>query len=299
MANNDYYNALGVSRSADETTIKKAYRQMARQYHPDANPDDPTAEEKFKEINEAYEVLSDPQKRQMYDRLGPNFHQWQQSGGQGMPNFDDLFGAGGFGGGNVNIDDLFGGGGSMADILNTILNSQRGGGFSQTEPLRRSVEQPVEISLEEAYHGAQRTFVDANGDRITANIPRGAKTGTKVRLKGKGTNGGDLFLVITVRKHPEYKRDGNDLQKNVKVDLLTAVLGGDVTVETLRGPINLKIKPGTQGGQKTRLRGRGMPKLRQPDEHGNLLVTLQIGIPTELSDAEREHYEELMTLRNE
>ncbi len=291
----DYYKILGVSRSADEKEIKRAFRKLARQYHPDQNPDDPAAEDKFKDINEAYEVLGNADNRQKYDTLGANYKRYQQMGG-GMGDFGDFMG----GGQNVNLDDLFGGGaGGMGDFFSTIFGSGMGGP-NRTQPLRRDTEQEIEITLEEAYTGSQRTLVDENGTRFTVKIPKGAKTGTKVRLRGKGGHGGDLYLVIRVRPHSEYTRDENDdntLYRTVELDLLTAVLGGKVTVDTLKGSGSLKILPGTQGGKRIRLRGRGMPDLRQNDSYGDLIAEIQIRVPSDLSDKERELYEQLRDLR--
>ncbi|MGB1249912.1 MAG: DnaJ C-terminal domain-containing protein [Candidatus Promineifilaceae bacterium] len=288
----DYYKILGVSKSADEKTIKKAYRKLARQYHPDHNPNNPAAEDKFKDVNEAYEVLGDSENRTKYDQLGANYHRWKQSGGAqgGFDPFGGMGGMGGMGGGSGNIADIlaqmFGGGGA-----------QPGG---RTQPLRQDSEQDIDITLEEAYHGTIRTMVDANGERLNIKIPRGAKNGTKVRLRGKGGRGGDLYLITKVRPHKVYERDEASptvLRRTIEVDMLTALLGGEARVETLKGAINLKIMPGTQGGRTVRLRGRGMPDIKQNDKYGALLATIQIVIPQDLSDAERALYEQLRTLR--
>ncbi len=287
MEYKDYYKVLGVSRSADEAEIKKAYRQLARKLHPDRNPGDSTAEERFKEINEAYEVLGNAENRKRYDRFG--------SAGQGMPfDINDIFGAGG-----VNVDDLFGQNGGFSDFFRTVFGDAAAtGAYTNAQPLSRNVEQPIDITLEESYHGATRTLVDVEGERFTVKIPKGAKTGTKVRLPGKGSQGGDLFLIITVIDHPVFKRNEHDLRTNVRVDLLTAVLGGEIRVETLKGPVNLKIAPGTQGGKSMRLRGRGMPKLRQPNQYGNLLARIHIDVPAKLSQEEQALYQQLAALRS-
>ncbi len=291
----DYYKILGVSRNADEKEIKRAFRKLARRYHPDQNPDDPQAEDKFKDINEAYEVLGNADNRQKYDTLGANYKRYQQMGG-GMGDFGDFMG-----GQNINLDDLFGGGGAggMGDFFSTLFGGGAGGP-GRTQPLRRDTEQEIEITLEEAYKGSQRTLVDVNGSRFTVKIPKGAKTGTKVRLRGKGGNGGDLYLVIRIRPHDIYIRDENNetmLSRTVELDLLTAVLGGKVAVETLKGTGNLKILPGTQGGKRIRLRGRGMPDLRQNDRYGDLIVEIKIRVPSALTDKERDLYEQLRDLR--
>lgn len=295
----DYYKVLGVDKNAVDKDIKKAYRRLARQYHPDKNPGDKSAEERFKEINEAYEVLSDPDKRAKYDQLGSNYQRFRQMGGD-PGGFDfSQWAAGGPGTyQQVNLNDLFGGSGGFSDFFNSIFGNGIGRN-PNVQPLRRDSEQVVEISLEEAYHGTLRTLVREDGERFQAKIPAGADNGVKVRLRGKGSQGGDLYLIIQVAPHPIYTRDGDDLTAAIPVDVLTAVLGGQVTIPTLIGSVNLKIAPGTQGGQKIRLRGRGMPRLRHKDQFGDLLVEVRIRVPENLSPEERRLYEQLATLRRE
>ena len=305
MQYKDYYKVLGVDKSATEQEIKKSYRRLARQHHPDQNPNNKSAEERFKEINEAYEVLGDSEKRVKYDQLGTNYHQWQQRGGDPR-GFDFSQWANQSGRGrtqNINVEDLFGSNsGGFSDFFRTMFADSGGmGGFSSSQSVRQDSEQTIEISLEEAYHGGSRTLVDATGERFAVKIPKGAKTGTKVRLKGKGQNGADLYLVMKERLHPIFERDEehpDDLRREIRVDLLTAVLGGEVRVETLKGAVNLKIAPGTQGGIELRLKGRGMPNLKESEPHGNLYVTVQIDIPTSLSNEERELYEQLRKIRH-
>lgn len=313
MEYKDYYQILGVSKNADEKDIKRAYRRLARQYHPDKNPDDKTTEERFKEINEAYEVLGDPKKRARYDQLGSNYHRFRQGGGHpGDFDFSQWANQAGRGGyyQQVNLNDLgelFGSSGSgFSDFFNAIFGGGLGQSVGRQEPFRRraqasggNAEQTVEITLEEAYQGTTRTF-SQNGSRFTAKIPAGAKPGTKIRLRGKGNPGpagpGDLFLVVQVKPHPTFRRAGHNLRVDVGVDVTTAVLGGNVTVPTLTGPVSLTIPSGTQGGQTFRLKGKGMPRLRQPEQAGDLLATVRIEIPAELSAKERELYEQLATL---
>lgn len=307
MQYKDYYKTLGVDKKATENEIKKAYRKLARQHHPDQNPNNKSAEEKFKEINEAYEVLGDSNKRSKYDQLGTNYNQWQQSGGDPRGfDFSQWTNAGAGRTQNINIEDLFGAGGGtggFSDFFSTIFSQSAGGsrgGFSSAQPPRQDSEQTIEISLEEAYQGGSRTLVDASGERFTIKIPKGAKNDTKIRLKGKGQQGGDLYLVMKERPHPIYERDQeqpDDLRSEVHVDLLTAVLGGEVRVETLKGAVNLKIAPGTQGGVELRLKGRGMPNLKEPEHHGNLYVIVQIDVPSTLSNEERGLYEQLRKIR--
>jgi curved DNA-binding protein len=309
MEYKDYYKILGVDKSATEKDIKRAYRKLARQYHPDKNPNDKKAEEKFKEINEANEVLGNPENRAKYDQLGQNYHRFQQMGGApGGFDFSQWAAAGGPGGTyqttNVDFEDLFGGGG-FSEFFSTIFGGGRArrnanpeGMFrQQVQTPGRNIEQRVEITLEEAYRGTERTLVEPNGSQIRAKIPPGARTGSKIRLRGKGQQGpagpGDLFLVIRVIPHETFKRDGNNLTVKVPVDVVTAVLGGKATVPTLDGPVKLTIPAGTQGGRTFRLKGKGMPDLRQKGILGDLLAKVRIKVPENLGDDERRLYEEL------
>lgn len=322
MEYKDYYKTLGVERSASEDEIKRAYRKLALRYHPDRNPGDEEAENKFKEINEAYQVLSDPEKRSRYDQLGDSYFRYQQRGGApGGFNWEDWFtqsgGAGAAGGspygGNVRVEvgdleDILGGGG-FSDFFRSIFGGMgRGpdmGGMGQAgrtastprQQRRPSYEQEVDISLYEAYHGTTRT-IDVDGRRLEVKIPRGAKTGTKVRVsEAIPTNVqgqmGDLYLIIRVQNEANFERKGSDLYTDVTVDLYTAVLGGETTVQTMGGNVVLTIPEGTQPGQTFRLKGRGMPQLRNPDQYGDLYVRIQVNLPRTLSERERELFQEL------
>lgn len=317
MEYKDYYKILGVDKNADEKEIKKAYRKLARQYHPDVNPDNKAAETRFKEANEAYEVLGDPEKRQKYDRLGANWNAYQ-SAGRDPSGFDwSQWTTGGPGGARVNVqygdlNDLFGQGG-FSDFFQSIFGGMGGqysgaaspfgqGGQYQPRPARgRDLEHPVEITLEEAFHGTQRVL-SMDSRRIEVKIPPGVRTGSKVRVAGEGYPGaggggsGDLFLVVQVAPHPVFERKGDDLQTEAQVNLYTAVLGGEATVPTLTGKASLSIPAGTQPGQLIRLRGQGMPKLRAPDERGNLLVKVQVRVPRQLGEQERQLFQELASL---
>jgi curved DNA-binding protein len=307
----DYYKVLGVERGASEKEIKTAFRRLAQQYHPDKNPGDKRAEEKFKEINEAYEVLGDAQKRAKYDRLGARYAEWERAGSPGA-GFDFSQWAAGAGNGGrgraQDINDLFGESGGFSDFFTNLFGGGGAGtGTRRTTRTRTSswslrgedMEQPIEISLEEAYNGTHRTL--QRGDkRLDVNIPPGARTGTKVRMAGAGGPGqtaGDLFLVVTVRPHPTYRRDGDDLHVDVPVDLYTAVLGGEARVPTLAGELKLSVPAESQSGRAFRLSGRGMPKLRNAAEHGDFYAHLVVRVPTELNERERQLFAELAALR--
>ncbi|MBN1565191.1 MAG: DnaJ domain-containing protein [Anaerolineae bacterium] len=314
MEYRDYYKILGVDRKASEKDIRKAYRQLARKYHPDVNPGDQTAEDKFKEINEAYEVLSDAEKRGKYDQLGSSYQQWQRMGGQ--PGGFDWSGwttGGGRPGGGYRVEyaDLndMGGGDLFSDFFRSIFGGV--GGQGRTSTRRQRAERPgingqdldvtANISLEDAYQGTTRT-VRVGSRTLDVKIPAGAREGTRVRLSGQGEAGyaggrsGDLYVNVQLLDHPQFRRDGDDLHLDLKVPLYTAVLGGSVAVPTLDGDVMLNIKPGTQSGQSVRLRGKGMPKLRQAGVYGDLYAHILIQIPTQLSEQEKALFDQLRSL---
>lgn len=292
----DFYKILGVERTATQDEIKKAFRKLAQKYHPDKNPGNKEAESRFKQISEAYDVLSDDEKRAKYDQLG---RYYQQAGPTGPR------GSGGSGSGvNWNESADFGGEGSFADFLSNLFG---GGGrrdpYSK-QPIRGTdMEQPVEITLDEAYNGTERVLTRADGKRRTVKIPAGAREGTRIRIAGEGNPGfaggpnGDLFLVVTVRPHPSFEIREDDLYTDLKVDVFTALLGGEVVVNTLGGNVKLRIPAGTQSGRTFRINGRGLPKLRDKGERGNLLARVLIQVPTELSAEETELVRRLASLR--
>jgi len=321
MEYKDYYDVLGVDRGASEREIKQAFRRLARQWHPDVNPDDDRAEEKFKEINEAYDVLSDPDKRVKYDRLGQSWKQWQRGGGDpGRYDWSQWF-SGAPGGARVNwngdLGDLFGGAGGAAfsDFFNALFGGMGGGRVRTAEDIfgraagtggyragrqHQHAETSVTITLEEALSGTSRVL-ERGGRRIRVTIPPGVKTGSKVRIAGEGYPGGgangDLYLYVTVSPHAVFEREDDDLRRKVSVDLYTAVLGGRLRIPTLDGEVSLKIPPGTQSGQTFRLRGLGMPNSRNPSQRGSLLATVDVHIPQNLSAHERGLFEELARIK--
>lgn len=317
----DYYEVLGVKRDATEKEIKQAFRKLARKYHPDVNPGDPAAAEKFKELSEANEVLSDPEKRKAYDRFGAQWKQAQQAGARGF-DFQNPYG------GTVHFD--LGGDQDINEILRSIFGL--GGGFGEGAaprggrggfggfgdlfgnafrergsmggaPVRGAdVAAEMEITLEEAYHGGAKP-VQINGRRVEVKIPAGVDTGARLRLGGMGERSqhggppGDLYLTVRVRPHPVFQRDGDNLRCDVHISFATAALGGETTVRTLRGgTVQMKIPAGTQGGQVFRLGGLGMPK-RGGSGYGDLLARINIIVPRDLSDHERELVEELARQR--
>jgi curved DNA-binding protein len=319
MQYKDYYRILGVDRSASEQDIKRAYRRLARELHPDVNPGDKRAEEKFKEVNEAYEVLGDPEKRRKYEQLGANWQQWRRAGHDPSQYDWSQWFTGAPGGTRVewsgDLGDLFGGAGgdTFSDFFRSIFGGVGGGRRARTsEDLFRTASQrttrgqkmeaSAEITLEEAFHGTTRVL-ERNGQRIRVKIPPGARTGSKVRVAGKGSAAhrggqpGDLYLHITVKPHPVFKREGDNLRCDVDVDMYTAVLGGQVRVATLGSQVSLRIPAGTNSGKTFRLRGKGMPNPGNPQQHGDLLATVQIHVPQRLSSRERELFEELAHLR--
>lgn len=309
MEYKDYYKILGVARGASQAEIKKAYRKLALQFHPDRNPDDKQAEEKFKEVNEAYQVLSDADKRAKYDQLGSEYAQWQQRGAPGGGFNWGQWTSGGPGGVHVEYsgdpNDVFGGRmGGFSDFFEQIFGGA--GGF---EPAMRGAraareanqpapiyEQPVTITLEEAARGGER-LLQLDGRRLEVKIPAGARSGTKVRMAGVGPAGpngkaGDIYLIVDVADDPRFNREGDDLHSEVETDVYTAVLGGEVSVPTLDGKVLLKIPAGTQPGQSFRIKGKGMPRLKSK-EHGDLIAKIKVRIPKNISANEKKLFEQL------
>ncbi len=303
MEYKDYYKILGVDKKASQEDIKKAFRKLAVKYHPDKNPGDKKAEEKFKEINEAYEVLKDPEKRKKYDELGENWRHFQQAGGQGDFDWSQWQQAGGgraysYGG---DASDMFGEGG-FSDFFSTIFG---GGGFAGGSRRARSrsmkgrdYEAEIEVTLEEAFHGSSR-ILNVNGKKIRLKLKPGIRDGQVLRIKGKGAPGanggpaGDLYLRIHVLPHHLYERVGDNLMQTLKVDLFTAVLGGKVTVNTFSGPVKISIPAGTSNGKVLRLKGKGMPVYGKKDRYGDMLVKIEVEIPAAMTDEQKKLFEAL------
>lgn len=299
MATKDYYDILGIPRHASEQEIRNAFRRLARQWHPDVRPGDPEAERRFKEISEAYEVLSDPEKRRQYDQFGP---EWQAYAGGAAAQGPRPGAAGGADGwqrvyaGGIRFEDLRDLFGEDADLWGSLFGGRGGAGAVRPRP-GRDIVQPVEITLEEALRGTTRTVVirDGGGERrVEVRIPRGADTGTRVRAAGQGEPGlrggppGDLYLEVTVVPHPRFRRQGDDLYTRLEVPVWTLILGGEVEVPTLTERVQLKVPADTDDGALLRLRGQGMPRLQSPAERGDLYVEVHGQIPHGLSAGERE-----------
>ncbi len=313
MEYKDYYKTLGVDKNASQSQIKKAYRRLARKYHPDVNPGDHASEERFKEINEAHEVLGDPEKRKKYDELGANWQQWQRTG-QDPRGFDwgQWSSTGQPGKGRVHVEyrdlgDLFGDGGEsggFSDFFRNIFGGMSGGSYSRQQASfpGQDMEHTVEVTLQEAYSGTKR-LLQLDGQRIEVTIPPGVETGSRVRIAGKGGTGGGgrpsgaLYLRISVLPQSVFERQGADLYCEVAVDVYTAVLGGEVPVQTPSGQVMLKIPPETQSGKRFRLRGLGMPSLKKPKTKGDLYADVRITLPKQLNEHEKELFSQLASLR--
>lgn len=301
MAYIDYYKILGVDKSATQDDIKKAYRKLARKLHPDLNPDDKESEKKFKELNEANEVLSNPENRSKYDKYGENWKygeeyekaQQQQRQYQQQQNY---------GGGFSGTD--FGEGEDFSDFFQSMFGGA-GGGFGKSSKGRASgkfkgqdIQAELNLNLRDAAKTHPQTF-EINGKKVRITIPAGVYDGQQIKLKGHGNPGvnggpdGDLYITFNIPVDPDFERVGNDLKTKVTIDLYTAVLGGDIKVNTLDGSVNLKVKPETQTGITVRLKGKGFPVYRKEGEYGDLFVTYEVKLPTNLTEKQKELFEQL------
>ena len=310
MEYKDYYKILEVPKDATQAEIKKKYRKLAVKYHPDKNADNPQAEEKFKEISEAYEVLKDPEKRKKYDQLGANWKQYQNAHGGSSSGFDWSQFSGGRAQQQGDYSDMFGGAGGFSDFFNSIFGGatggfQGGGGFGRSSMAHpgRDYETEMEISLEEAHHGTSR-IINVNGSKIRIKTKSGAYDGQTLRVKGKGGPGngapnGDLYVKIKIPTHPVFQREGDNLRRTIKVHMLDAVLGGKVEVAGIDNKkFNLTLPAGTDGGKVFRLKGKGMPVYGKADQFGDLLVETQILVPDKLNEEEKSLYVKLREMKN-
>jgi DnaJ-class molecular chaperone len=315
----DYYATLGVSKAATDREIKQTYRKLARKYHPDVNPGDRRAEHRFKEINEAYEVLGDPAKRRKYDELGANWRLYEQAEAQGAPNpfarwTVNMGGPGAFRTmTQEEMEELFGEATPFSDFFTTFFGGpgegegRRGARGRGRHRPGRDIEHEIELTLEDAYHGATRRLSlkhDGHARSVDVRIPAGVADGSRVRVAGEGEHGiggaaaGDLYLRVRLAPHAEFERKGRDLYVKVAVPVPTAVLGGEAEVRTLTGrPVRLRIPPLTQNGQVFRVKGYGMPTLGRVEDKGDLYARVEAQMPAQLTSAEREHYEALARLQ--
>jgi curved DNA-binding protein len=299
----DYYKILEVDKKASQDEIKKAFRRLAKNYHPDKNPNNKAAEEKFKLVNEANEVLSDPKKRKKYDELGENWRNFEQ---QGNPPGGNPFGGGRGGQSFYEGDggDFFGG--AHSDFFEQFFGRARGGsggGFRSNANAKGSdLETQMEITLEEAYEGTSR-IIQLENEKIRVSTKPGANEGQVLRIKGKGGRGsgnnhGDLFVKINVTPHPLFNRKADDLYSSHSLDLYTAILGGDTIVKTLSGQMKVKITPGTQNDKTIRIKGKGMPVSGKPEIFGDLYIQLKVLIPEKLTEKEKELFEQLRSMKD-
>jgi len=292
----DYYKILGVERKASADDIRKAYRKLAMQHHPDKNPGDKKSEDKFKEINEAYQVLSDEQKRARYDQLGSAYSDFRTGGGRpGDFQWDDWFQQGGQQRGYGNAEDPFGGAGGFSDFFRSIFG-EAVRSSARNQAAQQGYQQEVDISFQEAYEGTARQL-QSNGRKLQVRIPAGVKTGSKVRVAGAGPEGLDLYLVVNVTDEDKFERNGQDLYTTSTLSIFTLILGGETEVETPTGKVKLSIPAGTQTDQVFRLAGRGMPHLKNPNTKGDLFVKLKVQVPKYLSSKQRELLEEAARIK--
>lgn len=303
----DYYKVLGVEKSATAEQIKKAYRKLARQHHPDVNPNDKGAEQKFKELNEANEVLSDPEKRKKYDQFGADWQHYQQQpgggagrGGQPGGGFDWSQYTQGQGGGG----SPFGEGEDFSDFFGSLFGNMGGGARAggSRPGAGQDFQAELELSLEEAYRGGPRT-ITVNGKNLRLTIQPGVADGQTIRLRdqgGPGRNGGpngSLLITFHIRPDARYARTGDDLTQDVPVSVYKALLGGEQTVETLSGSVKIKLKPETPNGTRLRLRGKGFPVYRKEGQFGDLYLRLSLTLPQHLTEQEKELIQQLAALR--
>ncbi|TFF35343.1 DnaJ C-terminal domain-containing protein [Mucilaginibacter psychrotolerans] len=298
MAFIDYYKILGVEKTATDKDIKNAYRKLARKHHPDLNPDNPESNKLFQQLNEANEVLSDPEKRKKYDKYGENWqHGEAYEQAQQSQKRQNSYG-GGFGGGGAQD---FGGGGDFSDFFNSMFGGgpPGSGGSRQQQRYRgQDLNATYQMNLRDALESKKQTLA-VNGKNIRLTVPAGIENGQTIKIPGHGaagTNGapaGDLYITFTIPDDPEFKRTGSDLHKTINLDLYTAILGGEITADTLSGKVKLKVAAGTQGATKVKLKGKGMPVYKKDGQFGDLYITYNVQLPTNLTEKQRGLFEEL------
>jgi len=299
----DYYSVLGVTKSATKAEIKKAYRNLAKKYHPDKTNGNSTLEEKFKEVSEAYEVLSNDENRKKYDELGANWKNQQQQGGSGGFDYSQYYANTGGQGGHQSFE-------SDPEMFSEFFNNIFGGGYSRSGSRRQTSRKgqnymaEMEMTLEEAYHGGTR-IINVNNKKLRIRTKPGTRNKQKIKLAGKGSPGinggpsGDLFITIHIQPNPNFIRKGNNLFTDFSLDIYTATLGGKVKIPTLNGNIHMTIPKGTQGGKTLRLKGKGMPIYGSTSQYGDLYIKTNIIIPINLTDEEEELFNKLKDLNNE
>ncbi|MGY3054702.1 curved DNA-binding protein [Pedobacter sp. UYEF25] len=294
----DYYKLLGLNKDATAADVKKAYRKLARKHHPDINPDNAEAEKKFKEINEANEVLSDPEKRKKYDKYGKDWQHadqmeaQQKQSGQRQQSRSQR--------GYANEGGGFGGGEDFSDFFSSMFGGQQGGG-RQTAFKGQDYSAQLNLNLLDAYKTHKQTLT-VNGKQVRISIPAGVENGQKIKLSGYGAPGtnngpaGDLYITFVLANDPKYKRKGNDIYVEEQIDVYTAVLGGEKIVETLNGKVKLKIIPGTQPESTLRLKGKGFPVYKKEDQFGDFYIKWNVQLPTSLNEEQKELFEKLAKL---
>lgn len=313
MAYIDYYKILGVDKNASQDDVKKAFRKLARKYHPDLNPNDPSAKDKFQEINEANEVLSDPEKRKKYDEYGEHWKhadefeaqkKARQHAGAGGGGFSGFSGDGGSYWYSSDGEGFSGGdAGGFSDFFESMFGHRGGGGRGGSGFRGQDFNAELHLSLRDAAQ-THKQVLNVNGKQVRITIPAGVADGQVIKLKGYGGEGinggpaGDLYITFRIAEDPVFKRLGDDLYVDVEVDLYTAVLGGEKVVDTLEGKVKLKIKPETQNGTKVRLKGKGFPIYKKEGQFGDLIVTYSVKIPTSLTDRQKELFRELQQSMN-
>lgn len=294
MAFIDYYKILGVDKKASEADIKKAYRKLARKYHPDINPNDKEANTKFQQVNEANEVLSDPEKRKKYDEYGENWKhadQYEQARSQGGGRSQGGYASGGGFSGDFG-DEHF------SDFFESLFGNRSSGGGGGRKYRGQDFNAELHLSLRDAHKTHQQTLT-VNGKQVRITIPAGIANGQVIKLKGHGAPGanggpnGDLYITFVITEDPVFKRLENDLYTTVEIDLYTAVLGGDVMIDTLDSKVKLKVKPETQNATKVRLKSKGFPVYKKEGEFGDLIITYNVKIPTNLTEKQKELFREL------